>query len=119
MFARLKYNFILDICDICDKIQPLPKGNRLMNLPRVRNMPSLRSGKPVANQFIITTAEYTIFQSYMTIIAVRTYPGVVLDTGWSSYSVTTGKYRNQFLGETAKETRKKIAKGIYTLQDLN
>jgi hypothetical protein len=38
--------------------------------------------------------------------------------GWDS-SVTTGRYRNQFLGEKLAETRKKIKTGEYTLIDLN
>ena len=40
-----------------------------MNIPKVRSMVSLRSGKPVANQIIITTDEGKFFQSYDSIIA--------------------------------------------------
>ena len=35
------------------------------------------------------------------------------------YSVTTGKYRNQFLGENKAETLKKIKSGEYKLAKLN
>ena len=37
----------------------------------VKNMLSLRSGKPIANQFIITVDNMEIFHSYKTVIAVR------------------------------------------------
>ena len=36
-----------------------------------------------------------------------------------NYSVTTSKYRNQFLNETTKETQAKINSGEYKLVDLN
>ena len=55
----------------------------------------------VKNQFIIQTDKGLVFQSYNT-----------------DYSVTTGKYRNQFLGETKKETEAKIKSGEYILTDL-
>jgi len=42
-----------------------------------------------------------------------------LDEKYWDYSKTTGKYRNQFLGENKKETEKKIASGEYILTDLN
>ena len=35
------------------------------------------------------------------------------------YSRTTGKYRNMFLGETKRETEKKIKSGAYILKDLD
>ena len=35
------------------------------------------------------------------------------------YSKTTSKYRNMFLGETTKETQKKINSGEYILTNLN
>jgi len=37
----------------------------------VKNMLSSRSGKPIANQFVITVDNMEIFQSYKTVIAVR------------------------------------------------
>ena len=36
---------------------------------------------------------------------------IILGTKWD-YSMTTGKYRNQFLGEDKKETQRKIKEGI-------
>ena len=66
------------------------------------------------------------FQSYDTIIAKRDKfrvgvdkRQVWLDAEKWDYSVTTGKYRNMFLGETKKETEKKIKEGIYILTNLN
>ena len=80
-----------------------------------------RSGEPVKNQFIIRTEEGVFFQSYNAIIAfVAADSGAVtLDASKWDYSVTTGKYRNQFLMETKTETAKKIKTGVYTLADLN
>lgn len=80
-----------------------------------------RSG-PVRNQFIITTEKGQYFQSYSTIIAFRPFgfaEKIKLDRrGWD-YSVTTGRYRNLFLGENKAETERKIKAGIYELADLN
>ena len=44
---------------------------------------------------------------------------ITLDKHFWSYSRTTGKYRNTFLGETKKETLKKIDSGEYELAELN
>ena len=78
-------------------------------------------GNKVANQFIITDNHNNeIFQSYNTVIAIRNDSGIVyLDKYSWDYSVTTGKYRNEFLGEGIAETRKKIDSGEYILTDLN
>ena len=87
---------------------------------KVRNMTS-PNGNKVANQFIITDNHNNeIFQSYDTVIAMRNDSGIVyLDKYSWDYSVTTGKYRNEFLGEGIAETRKKINSGEYILTDLN
>ena len=92
---------------------------------KVENMISKSSGRPVANQFNIWDGSLVYFQSYSTII-VKIDRGnrdsgeqVYLDANKWDYSVTTGKYRNQFLCETKKETEKKIASGEYILTDLN
>jgi hypothetical protein len=74
---------------------------------------------PVKNQFEIYTDKGKIFQSYNTIIAARIEGKVYLDRDKWDYSTTTGKYRNIFLGETKKETERKIKEGIYILEDLN
>ena len=90
---------------------------------KVKNMTS-NSGNSIANQFVITDDngnEY--FQSYQSIIARRpnslVKSRISIDEKYWDYSVTTGKYRNQFLGETKKETQAKIDSGEYILADLN
>ena len=96
---------------------------------KVENMISAKGNK-VANQFIITDKQYDekeggwitteTFQSYDSTIAVIFSSGVVLlDENTWDYSVTTGKYRNDFLGEDIAETRAKIKSGEYLLTDLN
>ena len=99
-------------------------NNRIRYTMKVRNMTSNKTGREVANQFIITDDQgNTYFQSYKTIIA-KVPPGhplhgeVILDPNWG-YSKTTGKYRNQFLGETKKETEAKIKNGTYIVTNLN
>lgn len=84
-------------------------------------MNSTNSGAPVANQFIIDTPEGQYFQSYRTIIAFyENKTGIFyLDENAWDYSVTTGKYRNQFLNEGIADTRKKIKSGTYKLINLN
>ncbi len=90
----------------------------LKNLPNVQNMVS-PNGNDVPNQFEIRDGKRRIFKSYYSIIAVIDGDKITLDAEKWDYSTTTGKYRNQFLGETKKETEKKIAAGIYKLAKLN
>lgn len=91
---------------------------------KVRNMQS-NNGNTIANQFIIDTVNgkirQTIFQSYQSLIAIKCFHTrkTFLDKNFWDYSVTTGKYRNQFLNETKKETEAKIKSGEYKLVDLN
>lgn len=98
---------------------------------KVRQMTNDK-GRAIANQFIITDEgrgangnfiKKETFQSYDSIIAVKTVwndrTDITLDNNAWDYSVTTGKYRNLFLGENITETRKKIKSGKYTLTDLN
>ena len=103
------------------------KGNEM----KVKNLIS-NSGNPVANQFVIEHQNHSYFQSYESIIAKKSldhYPlyqdlqgfeyYVQLDEKFWNYSKTTSKYRNQFLGETTKETQAKINNGQYILTNLN
>lgn len=74
----------------------------------------------VKNQFILTTNEGRFFQSYDSVIAFISNDGKTkLDSHYWDYSKTTGKYRNQFLGEDKKATERKIAAGEYELTNLN
>ncbi len=98
---------------------------------RVENMTSSQGNK-IANQFIITDEgrgalgnfkKRETFQSYDSVIAIKTIwedeTRIELDKSTWDYSTTTGKYRNQFLGETKKETQAKIDSGEYKLTNLN
>ena len=85
---------------------------------QVQNMKSPR-GNTVPNQFIINHNGEEFFQSYRVIIAKKGNGKTFLDSYYWDYSVTTGRYRNQFLNEGIKETREKIESGEYILTDLN
>lgn len=107
---------------------------------KVKNMEN-SNGRAVPNQFVIEDEEQfpyekeegyeqeyhtrltRYFQSYQSIIVkiVTAFgiPKIYLDINKWDYSITTGKYRNQFLGETKKETQAKIDSGEYVLTDLN
>jgi hypothetical protein len=97
---------------------------------KVENMRS-PSGNEVPNQFILTRncpigsliQQEIVFQSYdKTIVKKEIFSfkvDVLLDEKYWDYSQTTGKYRNIFLGETKKETEKKIKSGEYILTNLN
>lgn len=85
---------------------------------KVKTMTSSRGNK-VPNQFIIEDRGATYFQSYAVIIVKKTSIITLLDSKYWNYTKTTGKYRNQFLGETIKETKAKIDNGTYLLVDLN
>lgn len=100
---------------------------------KIQSMTSPRTGKAVANQFIIVehgngaNGNFTTrrtFQSYASVIATITWWSdgridTVLDKDAWNYSKTTSKYRCEFLGETTKETQEKIDNGTYTLTNLN
>jgi len=77
----------------------------------VENMTNERMNT-VPNQFIITFEKGMVFQSYKSIIAIKTNDKTYIG-GKYKYSNTTGKYRNIFLGEELRETEIKIKKGIY------
>lgn len=72
--------------------------------------------QPAKNQYFITDGNKRIFQSYNSIIAIWENGKITLGRNWD-YSQTTGRYRNQFLGEGIAETRKKIASGEYIIDD--
>ena len=101
-------------------------------MAKVQNMTSNATGRAIPNQFIIT--EYgrgslgnflrrETFQSYNSIIVIVTTwadeTRIELDVDKWDFSRTTGRYRNQFLGVTRRETEKKIKSGEYKLAKLN
>lgn len=85
---------------------------------KIQNLTS-NKGNVIANQFEITTENAVYFQSYQSIIVKIQDGKTFLDAKFWDYSKTTGKYRNQFLGEDKKATEQKIKSGLYTLTNLN
>jgi len=86
---------------------------------KVKSMMSSK-GNPIPNQFIIDTGKGVLyFQSYESIIVKIVKDHVYLDEKTWDYSSTTGRYRNNFLGEGIADTRSKIASGEYKLTNLN
>lgn len=87
---------------------------------KVKNMTSPKGNK-VANQFVISDDfGNSFFQSYKSIIAKICADGrIFLDETFWDYSVTTAKYRREFLNEGVEDTRAKIKSGEYVLTDLN
>jgi hypothetical protein len=85
---------------------------------KITNLTS-NKGNKIANQFEIKDGNTIYFQSYDSIIVKIEAGQIYLDPVHWDYSKTTGKYRNQFLGEDKKETEKKIKTGIYILTNLN
>ena len=72
------------------------------------------------NERLIVTPDAHYFQSYKSLIAMRTNEGkIYLDINKWDYSTTTGKYRNIFLNENKKLTETKIKNNTYLLVDLN
>jgi hypothetical protein len=92
--------------------------NDILNLSTLKTF-KVENYWSVPNQYIIKYMNLEIFQSYNSIICVidhdtnKTYLG----KDWA-YSCTTWKYRNKFLNESLKETRRKIKEWKYILLDI-
>ena len=86
---------------------------------KVHNLESPRTGKPVANQFVITTDKGIYFQSYETLIAAKEKGVLTLDINALDYSRTTSKYLYQFTMMNRKELEAGIKEGIIKTRDLN
>ena len=90
---------------------------------KVQNLTSNRSGRPVANQYEITTKDNYIFQSYNSIIAKvnRRTNQITLDDYYWDYSVTTLRYLKQFLDISLSkdEIQRNIDIGMYKTSNLN
>lgn len=73
------------------------------------------------NMAILEDENAKYLYSYNTCIAKQyhNYKNIELDINYWEYSTTTGKHRNEFLGETKSETQAKINSGEYKLTDLN
>ena len=93
-----------------------------MEAPIVLNMKSSKGNK-VPNQFIICMGgidNIQFFQSYQTIIGKRDHLGkITLDKNKWDYSVTTSKYRNQWLGMNTTQVKDAILNGSISLENLN
>ena len=92
----------------------------MAKFPKVSNMVSSRTGREVANQFIIVDDNGTHFQSYSTPIASERKEGVFISEKWQ-YSRTTMKYACAFLGvDNKKDMLRRISEGqIKLVDDLN
>ena len=88
---------------------------------KITNMTSPRTGREVANQFLITdTYKNKFFQSYGTMISkIGNHNRIYLDKHYWNYSNTTNKYRNQFLHRSTEEIKADIKSGLIKLVDLN
>ena len=97
---------------------------------KVENMKSVKTGKAVANQFVITDNKHnaTWFQSYASMIArIDNNNGVLfLDKNKWDYSHTTAKYRNAFIRDyfasnyaSAAGIAAGIKEGKIIITDLN
>ena len=87
---------------------------------KVKNMISVKSDKPVVNQFIIedTDKKRVAFQSYESPIVLidRCHDTIVVYKDWN-YSMTTSTYRNKFMEEQGLyelANTKSLAKAIET-----
>ena len=76
------------------------------------------SGRNVVNQFVVTSKEGKMFQSYSTDIAFVPNDGspIRLNVEWRSTS-TTAKYRNQFLNTTTKQIEHGLRNGDYIIDE--
>ena len=89
----------------------------LKNVVKVENVTSSR-GNTIPNQFIMYGQGWTLFQSYKSPIAMLKGGKTFIFKDWD-YSTTTGKYRNEFLGEEKKDTLKKLKSGEYIAVDFD
>ncbi len=69
---------------------------------------------PSQNSAIVYHRNGSALYIYNTLIAIKLSGKVYLSDKWD-YSITTGKHRNAYLGETKKQTEAKIASGEYTV----
>ena len=75
----------------------------------ITSMLSPRTGKPVANQFIINNGKSLTFQSYETIIAKQTSKVLTIDKNALHYSQTTLKYLKEFLNTSLSKKNLSLA----------
>jgi len=78
-----------------------------------------RTGRPVANQFVITDNMTEIFQSYETKVAKLERGVLTLDNKVLEYSQTTSKYLYMFTGLNKQQIVKGLKSGEIKTADLN
>ena len=93
----------------------MKKLNNVLNVSAIIN----NNGRPVANQYVITTDDATYFKSYDTLIAGYIDGQLVLDKDYWDYSRTTSRHRNNFTGLSTLDTKRKIKNGSIKLVSLN
>jgi len=98
----------------------MKKLKTIKGTARVEQMQT-RGGNPAPNQFKIWDKKGFYFQSYWSTIYFKCNKTgkEYLDFNKWDYSATTGKFRNEILGEGIAETREKIKRGEYILAHLN
>ena len=87
----------------------------------VTNLQSPRSGKPVANQYLIVMDDGTrIFRSYLSNVCRIAPDGTIyLDEYYWNYSRTTIKYLKKFLQMNIEQIHANIRAGIFKMVELN
>lgn len=83
------------------------------------------NGNAAANQFVISTANATYFQSYRSVVCKLQNGNVIVSNNWD-YSRTTSKHLYIFLAQngyshlcSAKDMRKAIKEGEVTLVNVS
>ena len=87
---------------------------KLGNFVRVNPIESPRSGEAVRNQYELVFENGNAFQSYETLIGIRT-GGKLYLTDDHTYSTTTSKWCREWCGYNAKERREGLKNGKFIL----
>ena len=86
---------------------------------KVYNMTSEKTGREIANQFVIEHEGKVYFQSYSTIVAMKEAGKITIDNNAENYSRTTSKYLYQFLNTDRKNLLQDIKNGHIVRANLN
>ena len=112
-----KQDFLIsDLVTLLEKSDILNESEK----ENLTDMINCRISTPFTNCVIVHLSNgWDILKSYNTTIAMRKEQEVIIDLRYYNYSASTGKHRNYFLGETLKDTDKKIKSGENQTPDLN
>lgn len=76
-------------------------------------------GRDAWAHLVVPTPLGELYEAYGNPVALKQGGGkVILDSRYWDYSVTTHRYRGQFLGEDTATTRKKLERGQYEEANL-